>query len=853
MTTLPTERQPRPAGPPGGAIARDEHRPLEHALTALYELTHRLQRAVSEVEFYEAALDAIVRATGCPRASILLFDAQGVMRFVAWRGLSEEYRRAAEGHSPWSRNDENVEPIGVQDIEGAGFAEPLDAAVRREGIRALAFVPLVGSGKLLGKFMLYFDAPHSFTRNELDISLVIAVQIAFGVERRRVETTLRENEQRLLIALEAGRMGTWAWDIVANRVTWSPGLEALHGLAPGTFDGTFAAFKRDIHPDDWAEVERRIARTLQDGADHHIEYRIASASGEVKWVEGRGKLHCDEAGRPLRMVGVCADVTERKRAEAGRVARARQQKIVASLGELALRERDVQKVFEHATAAVANVLEVEYCKVLEVLPGGEEMLLRAGVGWKAGLVGRARVSTRTDSQAGYTLASGAPVIVHDLRSEERFRGPSLLIEHGVVSGLSCIIRGPQGEPWGVLGTHSQRRIEFTRDDASFLSSISNVLGHAIQRERAEAALREADRRKDEFIAMLSHELRNPIAPLRSALDLMRLKEPLGGDSELRAMMERQLAHLVRLVDDLLEASRISRGLLELRREPVQLAHVLRSAVEAAEPLVLEARHTLEIELPDDPIWVDGDAVRLAQCFANLLNNAARYTPQGGRIWLRAVLAADGMVRVSVRDTGVGFTAETKAVLFEMFSRGEGSVGLGIGLALARKLAQMHGGVVEAHSDGAGRGSEFIVSLPVSAPPQAEPLEVRDDKAPQGIRVVVADDNRDAADSLAALLSALGNRVAVAYDGVEAIEAVRAFRPRVVMLDIGMPRLDGYCAAREIRKHPDAQGIKLVALTGWGHDDDRRRAKEAGFDAHIVKPAKLDALSRVLADVALDPH
>jgi PAS domain S-box-containing protein len=776
------------------------------------------------------------------------------MRFVAWRGLSEEYRRAVEGHSPWSRNDENVEPIGIQDVEVAGFAEPLDAAVRREGIRALAFVPLVGSGKLLGKFMLYFDAPHSFGRNEFDVALAIAAHIAFGVERRRVETTLRENEQRLLIALEAGRMGTWAWDIVANRITWSSGLEALHGLAPGTFDGTFAAFKRDIHPDDWPEVERRIARTLEDGADHHIEYRIASASGDVKWVEGRGKLHCDATGRPLRMVGVCADVTDRKRAEAGRLARARQQEIVASLGELALREWDLQKVFEHATAAVANVLEVEYCKVLELLPGGEEVLLRAGVGWKPGLVGTARVSTGTDSQAGYTLASGAPVIVHDLRCEERFRGPSLLIEHEVVSGISCIIRGPQGEPWGVLGTHSMRRVEFTRDDASFLSSVSNVLGHAIQRERAESALREADRRKDEFIAMLSHELRNPIAPLRSALDLMRLKEPLGADPELRAMMERQLAHLVRLVDDLLEASRISRGLLELRREPVQLALVLRSAVEAAEPLVLEARHKLEIELPDDPIWLDGDAVRLAQCFANLLNNAARYTPRGGCIWLRAVQAADGTVRVSVRDTGAGFSAETKAVLFEMFSRGESSVGLGIGLALARKLAHMHGGSVEAHSDGEGRGSEFTVSLPITAPPRAEPIEIRDVNAPvSGVRVVVADDNRDAADSLAALLSALGNEVAVAYDGVEAVEAARAFRPHVVMLDIGMPRLDGYCAAREIRKHPDAQRIKLVALTGWGHDGDRRRAREAGFDAHLVKPAKLDALSRVLADVALDPR
>jgi CheY-like chemotaxis protein len=209
-----------------------------------------------------------------------------------------------------------------------------------------------------------------------------------------------------------------------------------------------------------------------------------------------------------------------------------------------------------------------------------------------------------------------------------------------------------------------------------------------------------------------------------------------------------------------------------------------------------------------------------------------------------------MARVSVRDTGAGFSAESKQALFEMFSRGEGSVGLGIGLALVRKLAQMHGGSVEACSDGEGRGSEFTVTLPITAPPLAERLEVRDVRVPvSGVRVVVADDNRDAADSLAALLSALGNEVTVAYDGVEAVEAARAFRPQVIMLDIGMPRLDGYRAAREIRKHPGAQGIKLVALTGWGQDDDRRRAREAGFDAHLVKPAELDELCRVLADVA----
>jgi CheY-like chemotaxis protein len=376
--------------------------------------------------------------------------------------------------------------------------------------------------------------------------------------------------------------------------------------------------------------------------------------------------------------------------------------------------------------------------------------------------------------------------------------------------------------------------------------ITGVAADVTERKRAEEALREADRRKDEFIAMLSHELRNPLAPLRSAFDLMRLQAPAGADAPVRAMMERQVAHLTRLVDDLLEASRISRGLLELKRAPLELAEVLRAAVESAEPLIREAGHRLELELPPEPLPIEADAVRLAQAFANLLNNAARYTPRGGRIWLKA-RRADGKALVSVRDDGAGFAPAAQVRLFEMFWRGAGSSGLGIGLALTRKLVEMHGGTIEARSDGEGRGAEFEVTLPLDLAPARAARYVAIG-TPKGFRVLVADDNRDAAESLGALLRALGNEVSLAYDGVEAVEAARAFRPHLILLDIGMPRLDGYGAAREIRKDAGTQGIRLVALTGWGQDEDRRRAREAGFDAHLVKPAELDALRRMLAQV-----
>ncbi|MGV3494059.1 MAG: ATP-binding protein [Ramlibacter sp.] len=380
-----------------------------------------------------------------------------------------------------------------------------------------------------------------------------------------------------------------------------------------------------------------------------------------------------------------------------------------------------------------------------------------------------------------------------------------------------------------------------------LARVAARLEIAALRRRAEAQLQEADRRKDEFIATLSHELRNPLAPLRNGLQLLRLKGGAAGDSLLQ-MMERQVNQLVRLVDDLLELSRISRGTLNLRREPVDLRAVIQQAVESCEPLVRECGHSLEVELPDQPLWLDGDAARLTQVLANLLNNASRYTERGGRIVVTA--SADGeRARVAVRDTGMGFDAAQAARLFQMFSRGERSQGLGIGLALARTLAEMHGGEVTAHSEGPGQGATFTLELPLrAAAPQPAPVAT---PAPgmDALRVLVVDDNRDAAVTLQTLLELLGARAEVAHDGAQALAHFAECDPQVVLLDIGMPGMDGYAVARELRRrHPSWQG-KLIALTGWGQENDRRKGREAGFDHHLVKPVDVAALQALLAPVA----
>jgi len=362
---------------------------------------------------------------------------------------------------------------------------------------------------------------------------------------------------------------------------------------------------------------------------------------------------------------------------------------------------------------------------------------------------------------------------------------------------------------------------------------------------SEETLRASDRRKDEFIAMLSHELRNPLAPLRSGLEILRMQHEQGVDAGRTVdMMERQLGHLVRLVDDLLEMSRINRGTLELRRERVTVASVVTAAVEASEPLIREAGHHLDVAMPQVSVWLDGDPVRLGQIVSNLLNNAARYTERGGRIWLDAEVRND-RVNLSVRDTGIGFTPEAAAGIFDLFHRGSRSKGLGIGLTIARRLAEMHGGTVGASSGGPGRGACFTLDLPLAAAPAVVKEKQRGTGGPARQRVLIVDDNEDAADSLGMLLEASESDVRIAHSGGEALAIFEQFDPGFVLLDIGMPDMDGYEVARAIRRLNSGRHPVLIAFTGWGQEADRIRAREAGFDHHLVKPTDLRTLKAIL--------
>ncbi len=373
-----------------------------------------------------------------------------------------------------------------------------------------------------------------------------------------------------------------------------------------------------------------------------------------------------------------------------------------------------------------------------------------------------------------------------------------------------------------------------------------------ERARAEASLTLADQRKDEFLATLGHELRNPLAPLLTALHLLKtanIQEPIV--SRVSAVMERQLNHLMRLVNDLLEVSRITRGLIEVQREPLDLASVVHSAIDTSRPILDAAGHQLSVELPTEPVTLYGDAVRLTQVLANLLTNAAKYTNAGGHIWIQVRKEGDRAI-VSVRDNGIGIAADQLASVFDMFTQVDRSSrraqgGLGIGLTLVRSLVALHGGRVEARSEGLGSGSEFVVELPMVA--VAGRILPSDESKTVGQlprrRILVVDDNRDAAESLGELLSALGAIVRVVHSGREALETLDSFAPDSVLLDIGMPDMDGYEVARKIRSTAEHGDVLLIALTGWGQEHDQRRSLAAGFDHHVVKPPDIDKLRDLL--------
>ena len=457
----------------------------------------------------------------------------------------------------------------------------------------------------------------------------------------------------------------------------------------------------------------------------------------------------------------------------------------------------------------------------------------------------ARLFYHTHCQPLLQVQGSVAEIQVDLRNRDQVRLPML---------INIVCREHAGRTvyhWALFKASERRAYErellLARQAAE--SALEARRSAEAELTRLNAQLSAADRRKDEFLATLSHELRNPLAPMRSALDVFTLRFGQTTDGRLLQVFDRQLRHLTRLVDDLMEMSRITQGRMQLRREPVELSALVRSAAQDLAATMQSAGHTLRLFVADGPVMVDGDATRLAQVVLNLLTNAAKYTPDGGLIELH-LHCEPALAEIRVRDNGIGLPASALATVFDMFSQLEPALersrgGLGIGLALVRGIVELHGGSIAAESPGPGQGSTFIVRLPLAAGADCPSAPASPETVQAQARVVVVDDNQDAAETLAMALEASGCEVAVAHSAAHALELVPAVRPAVALLDIGLPDMNGYELARRLRQLPEGGSIKLIATTGWGQQKDRERAFEAGFDHHLTKPIDLELLRRLL--------
>ena len=589
-------------------------------------------------------------------------------------------------------------------------------------------------------------------------------------------------------------------------VSWNSGAERLFGVGERQAIGQpIAALLGD------SASLREVLEQARSGNSVRLDLQLP---GSGKFLDATFTVIGDEANHPLGIAVIIRDVTARVRAE-------------TALRESEARLRDILDrapavVFLKDRAGRRLFVNAEYLRIFARQP--QEVLGKTDFDLFPAEIARALKAN--DEQVWQT---GAPRAVEETV-------PQTDGLHTYIS-QKFLLRDSTGMPYALCG---------------IATDIS-------ERLRIEQALRDSDRRKDEFLATLAHELRNPLAPIRHAVTIAGMQGVSPDKLKWsREVIDRQVRHMARLLDDLLDVSRITRGKLELRKEPVYLASVIGTAIETVRPLIESKKHDLTVDLPIEAIRLEADPIRLAQVFSNLLTNAAKYTDAGGRIAIHGRIIGEH-VQVRITDDGIGIGPEAQARLFQMFSQATPALersdgGLGIGLALVRGLVELHQGTVEARSDGPGRGSEFIVRLPVSpmaADPSVETADSENSAQPAaatGVRVVVADDNRDSLESLAILLRLQGYDVHTAGNGREALALVTRVRPAIAILDIGMPEMNGYEVAENIRAQPSGGEVVLIAFSGWGQDQDKQRARNAGFDYHFTKPLNIERLQEVLAQI-----
>jgi PAS domain S-box-containing protein len=827
-----------------GESMRRAHRKLETSARRAREKQIELEQAMEERQNAEMQLQVTLQSIG---DAVISTDITGQVVFM---------NPIAQKMTGWSAVEAQGKPlVEVFRIVNETTRQPVENPAMR-ALQQGAIIGLANHTVLIDKSGVERPIDDSAAPIRDSHGAIIGSVLVFRDigARKRAEAELRESESRKAAILKASLDAIITFDAKGRITAFNPAAVTLFGYTEAE------AIGRDAHKMIVSEntdtatrsssktvLRRRIEAPAQrkDGTSITVEFAIAPLEGEQRF-----------------FTAFIRDITERKKAEriAEFLARAS-----ASLATIVDSDSTLQKVASLAVPAFADWATVD---LLE----GESHLRRVAVchvdPTKVELARdihrRFPIDPAKDQWVWKILRSGRPSIVSEVTDDMLVRSiPDaeklrLLRTLGLKSYVGVPLK-VRGKPLGVISfVVAESNRQFDATDLAAAEDLAHRAGTAIENAQLYLELRQADRRKDEFLATLAHELRNPLAPIRNALQVMGMDGvDRRGLEESRAMIERQVVQMVRLVDDLLDMNRITRNKLELRRERVVLSAVIASAVETSKPLIELLKHRLEVRLPPEPISLIADGTRLSQIFSNLLNNSAKYTNPGGTIEISAAMEGDD-VSVRVRDNGIGIPKESLAELFEMFSQVDRNLeraqgGLGIGLTLVRRLVEMHGGTVEAHSEGLGKGSVFTVKLPLSQPAtggsnaELEIFPAAIGHSPSSARrILVVDDNKDSAISLGMLLTLMGNVTRTAHDGLEAFDVASEFRPDLVLLDIGMPKLNGYDTCRKMRAEEWAKGITIVALTGWGQEEDRRRSAEAGFDHHMIKPVDPEALQRLLA-------
>ncbi len=721
--------------------------------------------------------------------------------------------------------------------------DPAGAFVRGMGVQAYACHPLLGrDGRVLGTFSVASTLRDAFDPGEVEFLQTVSHFLAMAWDRhqaeqdlsrltqaserrRRLYETILSNtpdlayvfdlEHRFVYANEV-LLAMWGktWDEAIGKNCLELGYEPWHAAMHGREIDQVRATKQPVR----GEVP--FNGTFGPRTYDYILVPVMGPDGEVEAVAGTTR-----------------DITEYRQSRDELTSLLSSEKRrTAVLARVAQASRSVSAV--RSAQGIADIMRSQVQTILEA----EQAVIALGHN------GRFEAGPQTLVPADLALCNQA------LQTGQPVRLPASPSQR---AGIAAPLVDRAGKELGAILAWARPGDDFSAQDEAVLAQLAAIAAGGIENGHLYELQREQDRRKDEFLATLAHELRNPLAPIRTGLKILALASSPEAAARTRETMERQVTHMVRLIDDLLDVARITTGKMQLQKDRIDLRDAINAALEVSRPLIEAGRHGLFVAMADEPIELDADTTRIAQVVSNLLNNAAKYTPGEGRIELSVTReAAEAVIRV--RDNGVGLTPDSLPSVFDLFmqlghtiDRAQG--GLGIGLALVKRVVEMHGGTVSADSDGLGHGCTFTVRLPLlrsSLPDETPALEATASPpaAPQGQRILVVDDNVDVAETMATFLDLIGHTIETAHNGADAVTAALAFRPQVAFVDIGLPGMNGYEVAERLRLEPALTGIVLVALTGWGNAEDRRKAHEAGFDHHLTKPVDLARLETMLAEL-----